>query len=91
MIVRSILAVCLFAFASEISGISRMERADRKEEGKKRIGMAIPFKEPNSDRAFSRDEVNWLKQFGTSRFSTVRSKVVSQPAAAMGAAMAIRR
>ena len=46
---------------------------------KNRIGIAIPLSIPNSDRARSLERVNLVRQFGTSRFSTVRREVLKSP------------
>ena len=51
--VRSTFFFCDKAFASEISGISRVDREVRKEEGKNSSGMAIPLSMPNWARESS--------------------------------------
>ena len=73
--------------ASEISGISRVDSAESKDDGKNKSGIAIPLSIPNSDSARSREFENLARQFGTSRFSMVRSEVLRYRDAVIGTAI----
>ena len=73
--------------ASEISGISRVDSAERKDDGKNKSGIAIPLSIPNSESARSREFENLARQFGTSRFSMVRSEVLRYRDAVIGTAI----
>ena len=84
---RSNRSFCFRLWASEISGTNRVERADKKEAGKKRTGMAMPLSIPNWDKEVSLELVYWVKRSGTRRFSMVRSRELRHPPAGMGAEM----
>ena len=61
-------------FVGSISGISNVENAVSREEGKNNTGIAIPFNNPNSSNAFSLDVLNFVSDSGIKIFSKVRSK-----------------
>ena len=61
------------ACASVISGTSRVDIAERKEDGKNSSGMAIPFRAPKADSESVLECVKSVIALGTSIFSAVCS------------------
>ncbi len=61
----------LTAFASEISGISRLVNEERKAAGKKRMGITIPLSMPNTESDPSVDAPCFLSPAGIMVFSRV--------------------
>lgn len=79
------------ADASLISGISRVDRAFKKEAGKKIRGKAIPFITPNTDRAVLPSIPFFSSCRGTSTFSAVRSIEFRYLPTVIGKAMCLSR
>ena len=82
-----IISVLLSAADSEISGMSRVEIACKKEDGKNIIGKAIPLSRPKVSRPLLLLPENAERHFGTSRFSAVCSPLVKYLPAVIGVAI----
>ena len=63
-----------FAIASEISGIRSVERALSSEEGKNKIGSAIPFIMPKKESASEREAPASTRRAGTRELSKMRRR-----------------